>query len=152
IHAPVVIVVSARAGENPATMATGGKNKRSRRPSRAAETAPEQPPTHSTVADAEGFVEALDEVRATVIALLASLRAKELVLRERAGAHPAPGLLAGLSDIGALRVWGDRTLRTLEVLASGQTGEITRLLEELGEFKDLVASASAPASAPTPSE
>src|SRR5687767_6950686 len=109
---PSGIVVSPRAGENPSTMATG-KNKRPRRGARAATTASQPPPTPPTVADAEGFVDALDEVRATVIALLASLRAKEAVLRERGGANPAPGVLAGLNDIGALRVWADRTLRTL---------------------------------------
>lgn len=132
-------------------MPTGGKNKRPRRGSRAAEPT-EAPPIPPTAGDAEGLVEALDEVRATVIALLASLREKESVLRGRGGAHPSPGVLAGLNDIGALRVWADRTLRTIEVLGSGQTGELARLLEELGEFKALVDAASAPASAPTPSE
>jgi hypothetical protein len=129
-------------------MAAGGKNKRTRRTTRAAEESV-SPPIPPTAPDVEGFVEALDEVHATVIALLASLRVKELDLRERAGAHPAPGILAGLNDIGAIRLWADRTLRTLEVLSRGQTGELQRLLEELGEFKALVEGTSAP---PPPSE
>lgn len=128
-------------------MATG-KNKRPRRGSRGTTESPPIPPT---VADAEGFVEALDEVRATVIALLASISAKEAVLRERGGATPAPGVLAGLNDIGALRVWADRTLRTLGVLAKGQTGELSQLLKELGEFQELVDAASAQPSSPPPS-
>ena len=132
-------------------MATG-KNKRPRRGTRAATESSEPPPTPPSVADAEGFVEALDEVRATVIALLASISAKEAVLRERGGATPAPGVLAGLNDIGALRVWADRTLRTLGVLATGQTGELSQLLKELGEFQDLVEAASTPPSATPPSE
>ena len=129
-------------------MAAGGKNKRTRRTTRAAEVAA-IPPVPPTVPDVEGFVEALDEVRATIIALLASLRVKELALRERAGAHPAPGVLAGLNDIGAIRVWADRTLRTLEVLSKGQTGELARLLEELGEFKALIEGTASPPSPPS---
>jgi hypothetical protein len=132
-------------------MATS-KNKRPRRGTRAATESSAPPPVPPTVADAEGFVEALDEVRATVIALLASLRAKEAVLRERGGANPTPGVLAGLNDIGALRVWADRTLRTLGVLATGQTGELSQLLKELGEFQELVEAASAQPTAPPPSE
>jgi hypothetical protein len=84
------------------------------------------------------LADTLDELRATVIALLASLRVKEQALREQGGAHPSPGVLAGLSDIGAIRVWADRTLRTIEVLADGKIGDVARLLEELGEFRELV--------------
>lgn len=96
-------------------------------------------PDHGAPIEGDGaLADTLDELRATVIALLASLRVKEQALRERGGAHPPPGVLAGLSDIGAIRVWADRTLRTIEVLADGETGELARLLEELGEFRELV--------------
>lgn len=90
------------------------------------------------------MAETLDELRATVIALLASLRAKEHSLREQGGTQPAPGVLAGLSDIGAIRVWADRTLRTIDVLSRGSTGEVARLLEELGEFRDLLEKVAGP--------
>ena len=126
-------------------MASEVKSKRAKRPRRAAEDAsPPIPPS------GDGFDEAIDEVRATVIALLASLRAKENDLREGAGPHPAPGVLAGLNDIGAIRVWADRTLRTLDVLSRGKTGEVSRLLEELGEFQQLVegVTAASPESSP----
>ena len=130
-------------------MATG-KNKRPRRGSR---SATESPPIPPTVADAEGFVEALDEVRATVIALLASIRPRKRCSASAAARIPAPGVLAGFNDIGALRVWADRTLRTLGVLETGQTGELSQLLKELGEFQELVEAASAqPPSPPPPSE
>ena len=111
-------------------MARGEKRARPRRREPQAET----PPTRTDGA----LADTLDELRATVIALLASLRLKEQALREQGGAHPAPGVLAGLSDIGAIRVWADRTLRTIEVLADGKTGDLARLLEELGEFRELV--------------
>jgi hypothetical protein len=126
-------------------MAIGGKTKRPRRTRRKTE----EPLLPAVAPEADGLVQALDELRATVIALLASLRVKELDLRERAGAHPAPGILAGLNDIGAIRLWADRTLRTIEVLSHGQTGELGRLLEELGEFRELVDSTVPP---PPPSE
>lgn len=120
-------------------MAKGAKRASPRRRAPAAES----PATRTDGA----LADTLDELRATVIALLASLRVKEQALREQGGAHPSPGVLAGLSDIGAIRVWADRTLRTLEILAEGQTGELARLLEELGEFRELLGGA-APAGDP----
>ncbi len=79
----------------------------------------------------------LDGVKATVIALLASLQQKEHDLRLRGGA--IPGIRTGLSDIRLLRHWADRTLRTVEVLERGQRqGDLRRLVAELGEFSDIV--------------
>lgn len=80
----------------------------------------------------------LDEVKATAIALLAALQEKERTLRDRAQAAPAPGIERGLSDILALRLWADKTLRTIGVLEKGRSGELSTLLEELGEFGDIV--------------
>lgn len=81
----------------------------------------------------------LDDVKATVIALLASLRDKERDLRERLHGGATPGVRTGLSDIRLLRHWADRTLRTVEVLERGQQqGDLRRLVAELGEFSDIV--------------
>lgn len=81
----------------------------------------------------------LDNVKATVIALLASLRQKEYDLRERLRSDATPGVRTGLSDIRLLRHWADRTLRTVEVLERGQhQGDLRQLVAELGEFSDIV--------------
>lgn len=84
------------------------------------------------------LAETLDEVRATILALTAALAEKERAFRERGGAHPSQGLLTGLSDIGALRAWADRTLRSIDVLSKGRSGELAKLLDELGEFEEIV--------------
>jgi hypothetical protein len=86
----------------------------------------------------QGLAGALDEVQATVLALLASLAQKERVLRGRAGAKSAPGVAHGLADIEAIRRWANRILQTIEVLNAGQQGELSRLLDELGEFERIV--------------
>ena len=81
----------------------------------------------------------LDDVKATVIALLASLRDKERHLRRRLRGGATPGVRTGLSDIRLLRHWAERTLRTVEVLERGQQqGDLRTLLAELGEFGDIV--------------
>jgi hypothetical protein len=80
----------------------------------------------------------LDEVKATAIALLASLQEKEKTLCDRADTEPTAGVARGLSDIRALRVWADRTLRTIEVVERGRSGEVEKLLEELGEFGEIL--------------
>ena len=126
-------------------MARTAKRARTRR-----RRTPREPAQAAPSERADGaLADTLDELRATVIALLASLRVKEQSLRDQGGAHPTPGVLAGLSDIGAIRVWADRTLRTIEVLTEGETAELARLLEELGEFRELLA-AGAPAGEPPP--
>lgn len=86
----------------------------------------------------QGLTGALDEVQATVLALLASLAEKERVFRERATEKPTPGVVTGLADIEAIRQWANRTLRTIQVLNAGEEGELSRLLEELGEFERIV--------------
>jgi len=81
----------------------------------------------------------LDNVKATVIALLASLRDKERDLRERLRGGATPGMRTGLSDIRLLRHWAERTLRTVEVLEHGQRrGDLRTLVAELGEFGDIL--------------
>ena len=82
----------------------------------------------------------LDTVKATVIALLASLQEKERGLRHQLGdgATP-PGVKTGLSDIRLLRRWADRTLQTISVLEQGhEAGDLRALLAELDDFSDLV--------------
>jgi hypothetical protein len=81
----------------------------------------------------------LDDVKATVIALLASLQAKEADLRRRLRSRATAGVRTGLSDIRLFRHWADRTLRTIELLERGQQqGDLRALLAELGEFADIV--------------
>lgn len=81
----------------------------------------------------------LDGVKATVLALLASLQQKEHVLRERLRDDPTPGVRTGLSDIRLLRHWANRTLRTLQLLEEGhQQGDLRTLVAELTEFSDIV--------------
>jgi hypothetical protein len=81
----------------------------------------------------------LDGVKATVLALLASLQEKERNLRRRLRTAATPGVRAGLSDIRLLRRWADRTLRTIALLERGQQrGDLRALLADLGEFRDIV--------------
>jgi hypothetical protein len=80
----------------------------------------------------------LDDVKATVITLLASLQEKERGLRQRLRDSATPGVKTGLSDIRLLRHWANRTLRTIGVLEQGQPGELRTLLEDLTEFRDIV--------------
>lgn len=81
----------------------------------------------------------LDDVKATVIALLASLRDKERHLRRRLRGGATPGVRTGLSDIRLLRHWAERTLRTVEVLERRQQqGDLRTLVAELGEFGDIL--------------
>jgi len=80
----------------------------------------------------------LDSVKATVIALLASLREKERGLRQQLGTGATPGVRTGLSDIRLLRRWADRTLQTISVLERGQQdGDLRTLLSELAEFSEI---------------
>lgn len=81
----------------------------------------------------------LDDVKATVITLLASLQEKERGLRQQLREGPTPGVRTGLSDIRLLRHWANRTLKTIGVLERGhQAGELRTLLEDLSEFGDIV--------------
>ena len=81
----------------------------------------------------------LDDVRATVLALLASLQAKEADLRRRLRTGATAGVRTGLSDIRLFRHWADRTLRTIELLERGQQqGDLRMLRAELSEFADIV--------------
>jgi len=81
----------------------------------------------------------LDSVKATVIALLASLQEKERGLRQQLGTAATPGVKTGLSDIRLLRRWADRTLQTIGVLERGQQdGDLRTLLAELDEFSEIV--------------
>jgi hypothetical protein len=81
----------------------------------------------------------LDDVKATIIALLASLQAKEADLRKRLRTGATAGVRTGLSDIRLFRHWADRTLRTVMVLERGQQqGDLRKLVAELGEFSDLL--------------
>jgi hypothetical protein len=81
----------------------------------------------------------LDSVKATVIALLASLQEKERGLRQQLGAGATPGVKTGLSDIRLLRRWADRTLHTISVLERGQQdGDLRMLPSELAEFSEIV--------------
>jgi hypothetical protein len=95
----------------------------------------------------------LDDVRATVIALLASLQAKEADLRRRLRTRATAGVRTGLSDIRLFRHWADRTLRTIELLERGQQqGDLRALLAELGEFADILHAHDAEQGAPPPLE
>jgi hypothetical protein len=81
----------------------------------------------------------LDNVKATVIVLLASLQEKERALRSRLRDGGTAGVKTGLSDIRLLRHWADRTLRTIGMLERGQqSGDLRTLLAELSEFSDIV--------------
>lgn len=81
----------------------------------------------------------LDDVRATIIALLASLQAKEADLRRQLRTGATAGVRTGLSDIRLFRHWADRTLRTIELLERGQQqGDLRALLAELSEFADIL--------------
>ena len=81
----------------------------------------------------------LDNVKATVLAVVASLHDKELALRQRLKTNATPGVKTGLSDIRLLRHWADRTLHTIEVLERGQQqGDLRTLVAELGEFRDIL--------------
>jgi hypothetical protein len=81
----------------------------------------------------------VDGVKATVLALLASLQEKERNLRRLLGSGATPGVKAGLSDIRLLRRWADRTLRTIAVLERGQQRvDLRALLGELAEFSEIV--------------
>jgi len=81
----------------------------------------------------------LDGVKATVLALLASLQEKERNLRRRLRFESSPGARTGLSDIRVLRRWADRTLRTIALLERGQKrGDLHALLADLAEFSDIV--------------
>lgn len=93
--------------------------------------------TTESVAAAE-LAGLLDEVKATVLALLASLQDKERSFRDRDSKAVPPGVTRGLSDIQALRRWADRTLQTIEVLEKGSSGELHALLDELGEFREIL--------------
>jgi len=105
--------------------------KRRRAGSSSADPVPSLPPSELT-----GL---LDSVKATVIALLASLQEKERGLRQQLGAGATPGVKTGLSDIRLLRRWADRTLQTISVLERGQQdGDLRTLLSELAEFSEIV--------------
>jgi hypothetical protein len=105
--------------------------KRRRPPSESASAPAAMPPSELT-----GL---LDSVKATVIALLASLQEKERGLRQQLGAAATPGVKTGLSDIRLLRRWADRTLQTIGVLERGQQdGDLRTLLAELDEFSEIV--------------
>jgi len=81
----------------------------------------------------------LDNVKATVIALLASLQEKERGLRRQLRGEATPGVKTGLSDIRLLRHWANRTLKTIEVLERGRHGgDLRTLAAELSEFSDIV--------------
>lgn len=88
------------------------------------------PPT-----EIEGLI---DELRATVIALLASLQAKERELCDRAGEDPSAGLARGLSDIYVLRRWADRMLRTIDEVEKTETRAFDPLLGELSRFAEIL--------------
>jgi len=110
-----------------------GKISRTRKGRRALVDAPDSapPPTE--------LMGILDNVKATVITLLASLQAKERGLRQQLRECATPGVKTGLSDIRLLRHWANRTLRTIEVLERGQqAGELRTLLANLSEFSDIV--------------
>jgi hypothetical protein len=81
----------------------------------------------------------LDSVKATVLALLASLQEKERGLRQQLNSGATPGVKTGLSDIRLLRRWADRTLQTIGVLERAREGgNLRALLADLAEFSDLV--------------
>ena len=81
----------------------------------------------------------LDDVKATILALLASLQDKEMHLRRRLRTDATAGVKTGLSDIRLFRHWADRTLRTVQLLERGQQqGDLRTLVAELGEFADIL--------------
>lgn len=92
----------------------------------------------STPGPSDELARLLDEVKATVIALLASLQEKERSFREKEGGEIPPGVTRGLSDIRALRRWADKTLHSIEILETGKSGKLHELLEELGQFEEIV--------------
>ncbi len=113
--------------------------KNRRKPSASRRTGP--PRTTSRVTLPPGELSGLlDDVKATVLALLASLQAKEAHLRKRLQTGEASaGVKTGLSDIRLFRHWADRTLRTVELLERGQQqGDLRALLADLGEFADIL--------------
>jgi len=95
------------------------------------------PPTPAPLPTTE-LVGLLDNVKATVLVLVASLREKERGLRKRMRTETTPGIKTGLSDIRLLRHWADRTLRTIQILERGNQDGLGPLLAELGEFSDIV--------------
>ena len=99
------------------------------------DAAPPAAPAPLPAAELAGL---LDNVKATIIALLASLGDKERGLRRRPRSESTPGVKTGLSDIRLLRHWADRTLRTIQVLERGNQDDLRPLLQELGEFSDIV--------------
>lgn len=98
-------------------------------------------PTLQARPELEGLAGTLDEVRATILTMVAILAEKEAVLRARREESALPGVEAGLADIAALQRWAQKTLRTVDVLSRGQAGELRTLLEELGEFEQIVGEA-----------
>ena len=141
-----LVVISLGPSENPEAMTKRAKARRKgsaaarpRRSPRASsvkrKAAPPRAPEGLPEVELVGL---LDNVKATVIALLASLQAKERGLRKRSQTDVTPGVKTGLSDIRLLRRWADRTLRTIQVLEHGNQDGLRPLLEELGEFSDIV--------------
>jgi hypothetical protein len=109
------------------------KSSRTSKRLRGAVDAPDKAPPSTELAGL------LDNVKATVITLLASLQAKERGLRQQLRGRATPGVKTGLSDIRLLRHWANRTLRTIEMLEQGQqAGELRTLLADLSEFSDIV--------------
>ena len=80
----------------------------------------------------------LDSLKATVIALLASLKDKERVFRASMERQPTDGVRTGLEDIHTLRRWAEKTYNTIEVLEKCEPGRLGMLLEELGEFERIL--------------
>jgi hypothetical protein len=109
------------------------KSSRTSKRLRGAVDAPDKAPPSTELAGL------LDNVKATVITLLASLQVKERGLRQQLRGRATPGVKTGLSDIRLLRHWANRTLRTIEMLEQGQqAGELRTLLADLSEFSDIV--------------
>jgi hypothetical protein len=112
------------------------KSRKSARPRK--RPAAERPVASATLPAGE-LTGLLDDVKATVLALMASLAAKETDLRRQLGSRPTAGVRTGLSDIRLLRHWADRTLRTVQLLDRGhQQGGLRALLAELDEFGDII--------------
>jgi hypothetical protein len=113
-----------------------GRKRPSRRKRDLRSVAAPTPPESLPPPELDGL---LDDVKATVLALLASLQDKEFRLRQRLPNGATRGVKTGLSDIRLLRHWAERTLRTLEVLERGRReGELGTLVAELGEFRDIL--------------
>jgi len=111
-----------------------GRATRSARPPRTPATSPDARPLPPGE-----LAEILDGVKATVLALLASLQEKERNLRRHLRSEATRGVRSGLSDIRLLRRWADRTLHTIALLEHGrERGDLQALLAELGEFSDIV--------------